>query len=113
MILALTNFAIFLQECVEFMNKFTHASFIKRLWYNRNYFDKFTALQTELTEFGSDFNMSTTLKNMLVNKNQDQYDQQLDLIHMQQLLNIQNSKCSFSSVISKPVCIIINALIKF
>jgi hypothetical protein len=71
------------------MNIFIHADFIKRLWQNRSYFNKFMALHTELTEFGSDFNMITTLRKMLGNQNQNQ----IDLIHIS------------TSVTPEPVCI--------
>jgi hypothetical protein len=105
--LILTDLAIFLQKCIEFMNEFTNTGFVKRILNNKNHLDKFNNLHTEFSHPAVDINLSVVLTDMLVNNNQDQRDQQLDIIHMLQLLSIldtQGTECNSSSETSKQVC---------
>ncbi len=91
--LALRNFVIFLQKCVEFMNIFINASFFKRLWNNKNHHEQFVDLHTEITQYTVDLNLGVILTVMFVNKNQHQQDQKLDSSHMQQLSSIKDIEC--------------------
>jgi hypothetical protein len=105
--LALINFANFLQKCIEFMNKFTRSGFVKRVWNNKNHLDQFTNLQTEISQYTADLSLGLMLTGMTVNESQHRRDQQLDSIHMQQLLSLENTEdiaCNSSSETSKQVC---------
>jgi hypothetical protein len=106
--LALTNFANFLQICIDFMNQFTQANFVKRLFNNKSYQEKFMNLHTEFSQHATDLNLGVMLTGMLVHANQHQHDQHLDSTHIEQLLSLENIKdieCDSSSVTSdKQVC---------
>jgi hypothetical protein len=67
---ALMSFVKFLQECFEFINIFTNAGFLERLWENRNYSRRFTDLNTTLTQYQIGFIFGILLEDRLINKNQ-------------------------------------------
>ena len=74
------------------MNTFTNAGFIKRVWHNRDYSIYFMDLQTEFTQYAVDLNLSVVLMTMLVDKNQNEHDRQLDLVHLQQLKSMEEDE---------------------
>jgi hypothetical protein len=69
---ALVYFAIFLQKCLEFMNTFANADWLKLFWNNKDYSHRLTDLQTEFSQYETGLNFGIQLENTLVDKNQNE-----------------------------------------
>jgi len=82
--LALAHIIIFLEECNEFMEEFSEANFIKRMWNNKKYLEKFEDLHKTFTHRMEALHTSESLAKVFIDENEDQ--------NRQQLLKLQNTK---------------------